>query len=316
MQNPSQQENISSEPPPEDTLMTKTESSGDFSDESPAWLLKYIGQMDAAAHSFPLTDEEIEQLHTQYYEPAYEQMLLSSAPGTGESPDRPVHERLKGKRLRAALTREKDKYVELNRVAGKKPYMHIFSAAAAAKNDFNHDNASEFLNLFISKCTSDALSVKHTSLAAVALSDYIASLSGANTEAEEHKAALEAQVSANRLLGSRVDELERENLELHRILDENTNKALDSWSSGQIKVAKLEEELKQLKEDKLKSDAAAEASRSEVNELQNKISRLRGKMEDFIEDEENEEKKVNYETDMSLCVCILLHTLIHFHLLS
>jgi hypothetical protein len=269
-------------------------------EQSPAWLVEYCARMDAAASAFPLDQAGLEALHTKHYDAAYEKMLLSSGATHGDSSQRPVEERIRSKKVRALLTAAKARYIELNDAAGVAVFSKLLCINKKDASPFNEENAKKFLAFVLERSTGSVDSERGLKLAGLALSQCVSKLSsgheGVDTEALaagklEAETSLEGQIRANRLLGSRVEELERENLELHRILDDNTNKALDSWSSGQIKVAKLEEELSTVKADKKNSDSDRDSAKAEVVELENKIVRLKAKMSDFIEDEDHEDKK-------------------------
>lgn len=273
-------------------------------EDPPEWLSKYCADMEAVATSFPISEKEMDELHIKYYDSAYEQMLLASAVATGDSPQRPVEERIKSKKERASLTAAKTAFIERNEAAAMDIYSKALLVNKAESTPLSREDAEKFLAFILERSDngSDERSLK---LAAAAMAKCVNELHGSSGVGEssadaealakarrEADAALEAQVRANRLLGSRVEELERENLELHRILDDNTNKALDSWSSGQIKVAKLEEELSSVKAEKRTSDQERDKARLEVKELEAKLARLKNKMEDFIEEEEKDDKKV------------------------
>lgn len=282
--------------------------SEEASDDTPDWLSKYCAEMEAMASSFPISEKDMDELHIKHYDSAYEQMLLNSATSRGgDTQQRPVKERIKSKKERAALTAAKTKFIERNEAAALATYTKALRVNRAEAAPLSKEDADRFLAFVLEKSDngSDERSLK---LAAAAIakcvnemhvsggsggskgtsSADVESLSQAHRQAE---ASLEAQIRANRLLGSRVEELERENLELHRILDDNTNKALDSWSSGQIKVAKLEEELNTVKGEKRNSEMERDKAKAEVKELETKLARLKNKMEDFIEEEEQDDKK-------------------------
>lgn len=274
-------------------------SSSFTEDDQPSWLTEYCTQMEAAADAFPITEDEMAALHVKYYDVAYEKMLLESSGNSSElSPQRPVGDRIRSKKARAALTSVKAKYVKRNETAAVGSYLRLLHGDSG--EPLTEADAAVFIKLILEKSNSEVEGPHHIRYAALAMAELVAGLStggGADStklaaQKKEADAALEAQIGANRLLGSRVEELERENSELHRILDDNTNKALDSWSSGQLKIAKMEEELKALREDKKTSDATAERVQKDLHESEARLEKLRIKMEKFVAEEENEGKQV------------------------
>lgn len=260
--------------------------------------MQYNSEMEAVARKFPVSEEEMSAIHTKYYDVAFEKLMLSnSGPATENSPKRPVEDRIRSKKERALLAAAKQRFVDMNDSAGTVPY--LTQLGGNRHGPLSEDAAVKFINSIIAACNSEANATKQIKLAAAAICQRVGGpgedmvkLAAVKAEADS---AMEAQIGANRLLGSRVEELERENSELHRILDDNTNKALDSWSSGQLKIAKLEEEVKNTKEEKKASDKAAADAKEEIKQLEIKLERLKAKMEAFV-DEEKKEVRVSFMT--------------------
>lgn len=277
-------------------------------DDNYEWIDQYNAEMEAASKIFPISEEDMDALHIKYYDPAYERMMLSfSAPSAENSPKRSVQDRIRSKKARAALAAAKVKFIKMNEDVGAAAYLALLGGPG--NNPLSEEDAVKFVEILLKKTNRDLDYTQEVKLVAMALSTRINTLSvvgeGANSERlavakQEAIVALEAQIGANRLLGSRVEELERENSELHRILDDNTNKALDSWSSGQLKISKLEEEIKKLKEEKIVSEKAVAQAQAKANAAEHKLEQLRTQMEAFVAEEEK--TGVRFITVCNLCL--------------
>jgi hypothetical protein len=296
-------------------------------DALPLCIVEYIRNMEEASRQFPLEESEMADLHAEYFDTAYEKLLLSTYDASTDASARTAGDKLKTMKERAALASAKNRFVELNEQAGIKAYSSLLLSPEGTQ--YSESNALSFLVSLSNTLACDPSKLsgsKHLSWAATALAsrlngsvlnsktpdadaNQIADLTKSRDDANT---AVAAQIRANRLLGSRVEELERENSELHRILDDNTNKALDSWSTGQIKIGKLEEALSQSEEIRKKTEINLNETLQQLQMNENKIKLLKARLETlFAEENDDLPAEVHYFLSLTFInLCIIGNALI------
>jgi chromosome segregation ATPase len=102
---------------------------------------------------------------------------------------------------------------------------------------------------------------------------------------DELEKRFRAQTEAMAAIKNRVETLERENADLHRMLDEQTDKALEVLSSSKSQAAKFEDSARQLQEERDKDRAELQTTRALLAATETQMEGMKERLRKYLEEE-------------------------------
>lgn len=97
-----------------------------------------------------------------------------------------------------------------------------------------------------------------------------------------------AQAEALMAIKDRVERLERENADLHRMLDEQTDKALDVLASSKAQAAKYEEAARQLTQDRERDRGELQSTRQMLGAAEAEVVSMKERLRKYLAEEYEE----------------------------